>query len=99
MTFPAGFPAGFTSYERIPAEGGGTAERYANEAASRAARAGQPLPDGSAIVVVNRDAAGATTSYAAMAALPGRGETSRPCSATAIGTMPCSTPPASATSG
>lgn len=75
MTFPANFPAGFTSYERIAAEGGGSAERYANETALRAARAGSPLPDGSAIVVVNRDAAGTVTSYAAMAALPGRGET------------------------
>lgn len=75
MTFPANFPAGFTSYERIPADGGGTTERYANAAALTAARAGTPLPDGAAIVVVNRDAAGATTSYAAMAALPGRGET------------------------
>jgi cytochrome c553 len=74
MTFPANFPAGFTSYERIPAEGGGTTERYANAVAFAAARAGRPLPDGSTILVVNRDAAGATTSYAAMAALPGRGE-------------------------
>jgi cytochrome c553 len=74
MTFPANFPAGFTSYERIPAEGGGTTERYANAVAVAAARAGRPLPDGSTILVVNRDAAGATTSYAAMAALPGRGE-------------------------
>jgi cytochrome c553 len=74
MTFPAGFPAGFTSYERIPAEGGGTTERYANDVAFAAARAGRPLPDGSTIMVVNRDAAGTITSYAAMAALPGRGE-------------------------
>ena len=74
MTFPAGFPTGFTSYERITAEGGGTAERYVNDTALAAARAGRPLPDGSVIVVVNRDAAGAPASYAAMAALPGRGE-------------------------
>ena len=75
MTFPVNFPAGFTSYERIAAQGGGTTERYANEAALRAARAGRPLPDGATIVVVNRDAAGTATSYAAMAALAGRGET------------------------
>jgi cytochrome c553 len=74
MTFPANFPAGFTSYERATAEGGGTTERYANATALAAARAGRPLPDGSVIVAVNRDAAGAATSYAAMAALPGRGE-------------------------
>lgn len=74
MSFPAGFPAGFTSYERAPAEGGGTPERYANAIALAAARAGRPLPDGSVIVAVNRDASGAATSYAAMAALPGRGE-------------------------
>jgi cytochrome c553 len=75
MTFPASFPAGFTSDERSAAEGGGTTERYANAAALAAARANRPLPDGATIVVVNRDAAGAATSYAAMAALPGRGET------------------------
>jgi cytochrome c553 len=75
MSFPASFPAGFTAYARTPAEGGGTTESYANEPALRAARAGASLPDGSTIVVVNRDAAGVATSYAAMAALPGRGET------------------------
>ena len=74
MTFPASFPAGFTAYEQVAAEGGGTTERYANDVALAAARAGRTLPDGSTIVVVNRDAAGAATSYAAMAALPGRGE-------------------------
>ncbi len=74
MTFPANFPTGFTSYERIAAEGGGTTERYANGAALGAARAGRPLPDGSTIMVVSRDAAGTITSYAAMAALPGRGD-------------------------
>jgi len=75
MTWPASFPAGFTSYERIAADGGGTTERYANAAALGAVRAGRPLPDGATIIVVNRDAAGTATSYAAMAALPGRGET------------------------
>ena len=72
MTFPAGFPAGFTSYERVEAEGA-IAERYANAAALAAARAGQPLPDGSVIVVVNRNATGTATSYAAMASQAGWG--------------------------
>jgi cytochrome c553 len=74
MTFPAGFPAGFTAYETVPAEGGGTAERFANAAALAAARAGHPLPDGSVIVVVNRNATGAATSYAAMASQAGWGD-------------------------
>lgn len=74
MTFPANFPAGFTSYERIPAEGGGITERYANAAALAAARAGRPLPDGSTIVVVNRNASGTAISYAAMAARAGWGD-------------------------
>lgn len=73
MTFPADFPAGFTSYERVAAEGGGTTERYANAAALAAARAGRPLPDGAVIVVVNRNAAGEASSYAAMAAQAGWG--------------------------
>lgn len=75
MTFPANFPTGFTSYERVPGEGGATAERYANAVALAAARANRPLPDGSVIVVVNRDASGAATSYAAMASQAGWGET------------------------
>ncbi len=75
MTFPANFPAGFTSYERVPGENGAIAERYANATALAAARAGRPLPDGSVIVVVNRDASGATTGYAAMATQAGWGRT------------------------
>lgn len=75
MSFPADFPAGFTSYERVPGENGATAERFANAVALAAARAGRPLPDGSVIVVVNRDASGATTSYAAMATQAGWGAT------------------------
>jgi cytochrome c553 len=73
MTFPANFPTGFTSYERVAGEGGAPAERYANGPALAAARAGRPLPDGSMIVVVNRDAGGAATSYAAMASQSGWG--------------------------
>jgi cytochrome c553 len=66
MTFPAGFPTGFTLYQSANAEGA-VSERYANDIALRAARAGQPLPDGSIVVVVNRPAAGAAPSgYAAM---------------------------------
>jgi cytochrome c553 len=75
MTFPANFPAGFTSYERVPGENGAGAERYANAAALAAARANRPLPDGAVIVVVNRDASGATTGYAAMATQAGWGAT------------------------
>jgi cytochrome c553 len=80
MAFPADFPAGFTLYQSVTADGA-VAERYANRIAFDAARAGRPLPDGSAIVVVNRPApaAGATapgapTSYAAMASRAGWGE-------------------------
>ena len=74
MAFPADFPGGFTSYERVTAENGTTTERYVNASALAAARAGRPLPDGSTILAVNRDAAGAITSYAGMAAISGRGE-------------------------
>lgn len=54
MTFPAGFPAGFTLYETL-AEPGSTqvTRRYANAAAVQAARDRKPLGDGAAIVVVN----------------------------------------------
>lgn len=75
MTFPANFPTGFTSYERVPGEGGASAERYANGVALAAARAGRPLPEGSVIIVVNRDAGGAATGYAAMATQAGWGAT------------------------
>jgi hypothetical protein len=40
-----------------------------------AARANRPLPDGSVVVVVNRDASGAATGYAAMATQAGWGAT------------------------
>ena len=54
MTFPAGFPAGFTLYETISEPGSGqVARRYANAVALQAAREGKPLGDGAAIVVVN----------------------------------------------
>ena len=74
MDFPADFPRGFTLYQTAPGDGGAVAERYANEAAIAAARAGRPLPDGSIIVAVNRPSAGAPpASYAAMEARAGWG--------------------------
>ena len=54
MTFPAGFPAGFTLYETIAEPGSGqVARRYANAAALQAASERKPLGDGATIVVVN----------------------------------------------
>ena len=80
MTLPAGFPAGFTMYQSAPGEGGATTERWANAVAMRAGRAGAPLPDGAAIVVVNRAAPaagasgpGAVTGYAGMESRAGWG--------------------------
>ena len=73
MTFPAGFPNGFTLYSSANA-GGAFSERYANAAALAAARAGRPLPDGSVIIVVNRPAAGAPPAgYAGMESRAGWG--------------------------
>ena len=74
MTFPADFPAGFTLYQSVAADGT-IAERYANRVALDAARAGRALPDGSVILVVNRPAAAAEpSSYAAMESRAGWGE-------------------------
>jgi len=53
MTMPADFPRGYTEYQRsddAPSKQIGV--KYANAVAVAAARAGQPLPDGSAIVQV-----------------------------------------------
>jgi hypothetical protein len=79
MTLPAGFPAGFTAYQTLdqPADGL-VVKRYANAVALRAAKAGQPLPDGSVIVGVNYarqpdGSAGKATSYSAMEARAGWG--------------------------
>jgi cytochrome c553 len=73
MVFPANFPNGFTLYQSVASDGA-IAERYANAPALAAARAGQPLPDGSVIIVVNRPAAGAPpTSYAGMETRAGWG--------------------------
>ncbi len=65
-TLPAGFPTGFTQYQDKPADGGGATRRYANAVALKAAKAGQPLPLGSAIVTVSTGKDGAITSYETM---------------------------------
>jgi cytochrome c553 len=73
MTFPASFPTGFTLYQSAVASGA-LSERYANQIAIAAARAGRPLPDGSVIIVVNRPSAGAPpVGYAGMEARAGWG--------------------------
>jgi hypothetical protein len=54
MSFPAGFPAGFTLYETVAEPGSGqVTRRYANAVAMQAAREGKALGDGAAIVVAN----------------------------------------------
>ncbi len=54
MTLPPDFPRGFTEYARENDDASKSfSVSYANEAARVAARGGWPLPDGSAIVVVN----------------------------------------------
>lgn len=67
MTFPTGFPSGFIAYQTLN-EDGVVTKRYANAMAIKAARAGQPLPDGSVIVGVTyeaqRDASGAVAAGA-----------------------------------
>jgi cytochrome c553 len=74
MSFPADFPKGFVMYHEEKDEANNLAKRsYANHAAVTAARAGKPLPDGSAIVVENY-ANGAVASYAAMEARLGWGK-------------------------
>jgi cytochrome c553 len=52
MTFPRAFPRGFVVYDSsYNAEDHSVSKSFANTVAIAAARAGQPLPDGSAIVV------------------------------------------------
>jgi cytochrome c553 len=63
---PAGFPTGFVQYQDKPAPGGGRTQRYANVAAMKAAKAGQPLPVGSMIVTVALDKDGKVASYETM---------------------------------
>lgn len=68
LKLPAGFPAGFTRYQDKPGQNGGRTQRYANAVAVKAAKAGQPLPDGSIIVTVSLDKDGKVASYEAMEA-------------------------------
>jgi cytochrome c553 len=74
MTFPATFPRDFVKYaeENNAADKSGS-RSYVNRAALAAARAKQPLPHGSIIVVENL-ADGAVTSYAAMESRAGFGD-------------------------
>jgi Cytochrome P460 len=52
MSFPSGFSEGFLLYETVDdADNAVVLRRYANRAAVQAARAGQPLPEGSVIIV------------------------------------------------
>lgn len=54
MTFPRDFPKGFTLYASVNKEDqASVAKQYVNAVALQAAKANQPLPDGSAIIVVN----------------------------------------------
>jgi Cytochrome P460 len=83
MTLPADFPVGFQIYETVVSrEDKIVFQRYANRAALQAARAGQPQPDGSVIVVAQHSLlldeqgqphAGPVQSYAAMASRAGWG--------------------------
>jgi len=82
MTFPTNFPAGFTLYDTAT-EDGTMSKRYANAVAIAAARAGQTLPEGSIILVVNHEAkndasgamvAGAIKSFTGMESRAGWGD-------------------------
>jgi len=79
MSFPAGFPRDFVMYHEVTDAANNSAKRsYANHAAVKAARAGQTLPAGSAIVVENLSAKdgvpGQINSYAAMESRAGWGD-------------------------
>lgn len=76
VRFPAGFPAGFTEYQRRPSDDGKSVQAFwANDVALAAARAGQPLPDGSMIVGTTVDATGtAVRGYSVMASQAGWGQ-------------------------
>jgi len=79
MSFPARFPQDFVRYhEEIDAANNTAKRSYANHAAVSAARAGKPLPTGSAIVVENLSAKdgvpGPVNSYAAMESRAGWGD-------------------------
>jgi cytochrome c553 len=66
VKMPAGFPSGFIQYQDKPAPDGGRTQRYANPAAVKAAKAGQPLPLGAIIVTVALDKDGKVASYETM---------------------------------
>lgn len=77
VRFPAAFPVGFTEYQRQPSDDGKTVQAFwANDVALAAARAGEPLPEGSMIVGTTGDAAAPTTvrSYSVMASQSGWGQ-------------------------
>lgn len=86
MALPPAFPAGFAEYTRSEdAESKTVVVRYANRLALDAARAGQPLPDGAALISATYAAAppataggpaalGAVQSYAGMARSAGWGD-------------------------
>lgn len=58
MTFPRDFPNGYVLYHTAKhEEASGLSKSYVNRTALAAAKAGKPLPDGSAIIVVNYAAA------------------------------------------
>ena len=74
MTFPTAFPADYVLYAEENGPDGKLAKKsYATRNAVSAARAGKPLPDGSAIIVENY-ANGAVSSYAAMETRAGWGD-------------------------
>lgn len=66
MKLPAGFPAGFVQYQDKPGLNEGRTRRYANAVAVKAAKAGQPLPQGSIVIGVAYDKSGAITGYEGM---------------------------------
>ncbi|HEY0249897.1 MAG TPA: cytochrome P460 family protein, partial [Kofleriaceae bacterium] len=74
MTFPKDFPKGFVVYtSETDPEHHTSTKSYANAAAITAAKAGKPLPDGSAVIVVNYGADDKATSYSGMEAHAGWG--------------------------
>jgi len=80
MTFPKDFPKGFTAYRsETDAAHHTMTKSYANGPALTAAKAGKPMPDGSAVIVVSyavdaSGAAGKPTSYSGMEARAGWGK-------------------------
>ena len=72
---PANFPRGFELYLTSPTESDGTFSRsYANDIALKAARAGKPLPVGSAIVVAAYTKGAKEPTYSMMESRAGWGE-------------------------